>query len=370
MNQAEVVVIGGGHNGLVCACYLARAGLDVVVLEAAAAPGGCIHTVELPGGRGRLEVGAYEHGGLRGSGVAADLELEARLGLRFHLRDQATLAPCDDGTALAFATSLERTVEHLRPVVGDADADAYRRFAGWAEAGVALLAQTEDGPPPSLRELAALAEAALGPQAGRFLQALLGSASNLVRSVVADERLQAPLAHWAAHSQQSPADPGTGAGALMLAGGHGRPAARPAGGSRALVDALVRCLEAAGGRVRCRMPVTRVEIAGQRAVAVHAGGERVGASRAVISSLDARRLLLELVDADAVPPWLAAEAGRIHVGRRNVSELKVDAVLAGMPPVPGPPGLTGPSCSRPTPPPTWSGPLPPSPSGSCPSGRR
>ena len=57
MDRAEVVVVGGGHNGLVCACYLARAGLDVVVLEAADTPGGCIHTVELPGGermRGRV----------------------------------------------------------------------------------------------------------------------------------------------------------------------------------------------------------------------------------------------------------------------------------------------------------------------------
>ena len=298
MPAAEVVVIGGGHNGLVCACYLARAGLEVVVLEAAATSGGCIHTLELPGGRGRLEVGAYEHGGIRGSGVAADLELEARFGLRFHLRDQVTLAPCDDGTALALDASLERTVEHLRPVVGDADADAYRRFAGWAAAGVALLGQTEHGPPPTLRELAALAEAALAPQADRFLQALLGSASNLVRSVVADERLQAPLAH----SRQSPADPGTGAGALLLAGGHGRPAARPAGGSRALVDALVRCLEAAGGRLHCGLAATRVEVAGGRAVAVHAGGERFAAARAVVSSLDARRLLLELVDPGAVPP--------------------------------------------------------------------
>jgi beta-carotene ketolase (CrtO type) len=337
--MAEVVVIGGGHNGLVCACYLARAGLEVVVLEAAATPGGCIATVELPGGRGRLEVGAYEHGGLRGSGVAAELELETRFGLRFHLRDQTTLAPCDDGAALAFDASLEWTVDHLAPVVGAADADAYRRFAAWAGAGMALLDQVEDGPPPSLRELAALAEAALGPHAGRFLQALLGSASNLVRSAVADERLQAPLAHWAAHAQQSPADPGTGAGALALAGGHGAPAARPAGGSQATVGALVRCLEAAGGSLRGGQPVDRVEVAGGRAVAVHAGGERVAATRAVVSSLDARRLLGELVDPAAVPPWLAAEAGRIHVGRRNVTELKVDAVLAAMPALPGPPGF-------------------------------
>jgi beta-carotene ketolase (CrtO type) len=76
--MAEVAVIGGGHN-----------------------PGDCISTVELPGGRGRLEVGAYEHGGLRGSGVAAELELETRFGLRFHLRDQTTLAPCRAGLTRA-----------------------------------------------------------------------------------------------------------------------------------------------------------------------------------------------------------------------------------------------------------------------------
>lgn len=128
---SDIVIVGGGHNGLVCGSYLARAGLSVTVLEASDTPGGCIDTRELPDGRGRLELGAYEHGGIKGSGVAEDLELESRFGLRFHLRDEVTLAPCDDGTALAFHASLEKTLAYLEPVVGGADTEAYRRFAAY-----------------------------------------------------------------------------------------------------------------------------------------------------------------------------------------------------------------------------------------------
>ena len=220
--------------------------------------------------------------------MAADLELETRFGLRFHLRDELVLAPCDDGTALAFHRLRERTVEGLRASVGSGDAEAYDRFARWAEGATALLAGIEAGPPPSLRQLAALTEATLGAQAPRLLQALLGSASTLLRGSFTDQRLQGVLAHWAAHSQQPPTDPGTGLGALLLAGGHGVPAARPEGGSRATVEALVRCLQ--GGRrdppavaVRLR---ARVEVAGGRAVAVHAAGERFEAARAVVSAVD------------------------------------------------------------------------------------
>lgn len=123
----------------------------------------------------------------------------------------------------------------------------------------------------------------------------------------------------------------------------------------------MRCLEAAGGRVVVNAPAESVEVAGGRAVAVVAGGVRYPAARGIVSAVDARRLfgvpgarggaggrpggaagtgryggaggVPGLVAPEHVPPRLAAELRRIHSGRRNVSELKVDAVIAAQPPV-------------------------------------
>mgnify|MGYP000971779576 FL=1 len=150
---SDVVLIGAGHNGLVCGAYLARAGLSVTVLESSHSPGGCIYTEDQPSGN-RLELGAYEHGGIRGSGVAGDLELETKYGLRFHERDEFLFAPCDDGTGLPFWNSLDRTVEALGELLGTEEAERYRAFSKWSTAAMGVLGQTEDGPPPSLRSLA------------------------------------------------------------------------------------------------------------------------------------------------------------------------------------------------------------------------
>jgi beta-carotene ketolase (CrtO type) len=70
-----------------------------------------------------------------------------------------------------------------------------------------------------------------------------------------------------------------------------------------------------------------------------AGGERHAARRAVVSQIDARRLFGDLVAAELVPERVRAEVSRMHVGHHNVSELKVDAIIEGMPAVPGPAGF-------------------------------
>jgi beta-carotene ketolase (CrtO type) len=338
-DAVDVCVVGAGHNGLVCAAYLARAGLSVQVVESAPEPGGCIATVELPEGRGRIELGAYEHSGIRASGVVADLELESRFGLGFHERDERTLSPCDDGNQLAFWNSLERTVEGLATVVGQEDADSYRRFATWADAAIQVLEQADQGPPPTMRELAALADAGLGVQGRRLIQSFLAPATALTEAAIDDERLRGTLDHWAAHSQLPPQMPGTGAGALHFASGHGSPAVRPVGGSRGTVDALVRCLEAAGASLRCAAPAERIEVAGGRARAVIAGGKRIEARRAVVSAIDARRVFLGLLEPADVPAGLLDEVKRIHGSQHNVSELKVDGILSALPDVPGPDGF-------------------------------
>lgn len=335
---SDVVLIGAGHNGLVCGSYLARAGLSVTVLEASHSPGGCIYTEDQPSGN-RLELGAYEHGGIRASGVADDLELESKFGLRFHERDEFLFAPCDDGVGLPFWNSLDRTVDALADLLGKEEAERYRAFSQWSSAAMGVLGQTENGPPPSLRSLASVADVTLGAEGSRLMQALFAPATAVTGAALGDDRLRGPLNHWAAHSQQPPQAPGTGAGALFLAASHGSPASRPAGGSRATIEALVRCLEDAGGSLVVNAPAEKVETSGGRATAVLAGGERYEARKAVVSAIDARRLFLGLMDERELPSSLVTEVRRIHFSQHNVSELKVDAVIEETPGVNGPDGM-------------------------------
>ncbi|HRV61044.1 MAG TPA: NAD(P)/FAD-dependent oxidoreductase, partial [Solirubrobacterales bacterium] len=318
--------------------YLARAGLSVTVLESSHSPGGCIYTEEQPSGN-RLELGAYEHGGIRGSGVAEELELESKYGLSFHERDEFLFAPCDDGTGLPFWNSLDRTVDALADLLGREEAERYRAFSKWSAAAMGVLGQTENGPPPSIRSLASLADLTLGAEGARLMQALFAPATAVTEAALGDDRLRGPLDHWAAHSQQPPQAPGTGAGALFLAASHGSPASRPAGGSVGTINALVSCLEDAGGKLVCDAPAEKVETNGGRATAVIAAGQRYEAGKAVVSAIDARRLFLGLMDESQLPAPLLAEVRRIHFSQHNVSELKVDAVIAEVPKVNGPEGM-------------------------------
>src|ERR1700752_4810109 len=116
MRAAEVVVVGAGHNGLVAACYLAKAGIDVLVVERWGTPGGMTSTNPMaPEEPEPLTNEASIHASLfRTTNIDAELELSARYGLRQRLINPAHVHLGPDGESIAMWRDPMRTVAEIR----------------------------------------------------------------------------------------------------------------------------------------------------------------------------------------------------------------------------------------------------------------
>jgi phytoene dehydrogenase-like protein len=306
----SAVVVGAGHNGLVAALRLARAGRTVIVLEQGDEPGGCVWTARHPSGV-LVERGAFEHAGIRG--LAADLGL-ADVGLRYREHPVVAGFLFGDGQRRVFHSDLDTTVAAL-----GADGPAYRELA---ERGQALFGMLGAFPePPTLTQVAA----ALAPLRGgdALFRTLLSPAETVIDTALADPHTRAALALQASHAQVPAWAPGTGMFAYLLPIAHGSPGVRPVGGSRELTDALVAAIEAAGGTVRTSATVAHFASApGGGATVTLAGGEELTAD-VVVSTVGLLRTAALLTDE---APALRAAGRGLHSGHFNVSELTVTLV--------------------------------------------
>jgi phytoene dehydrogenase-like protein len=124
-DRADVVIVGGGHNGLICGAYLARAGLDVLVLERNSRCGGALFSTVRDGFS--LEHGAIDHSTVVASTIPDDLGLE-RHGLRYLHRTNSALHLFGDGTQIAIAATAEETARSIA-AVDRVDADAWMALA-------------------------------------------------------------------------------------------------------------------------------------------------------------------------------------------------------------------------------------------------
>ena len=337
----DAVVIGAGHNGLVCAAYLARAGLRVVVLERRDRPGGLADTEEIAPGF-RTPAAAHTVGRLRRS-VLRDLGL-ARHGLRLIRPPARAFAADPDGRPITLWEDPTTTAEELRGL-SPADAEAYPRFDRKLRALASFLAHLHAQTPPDTAE-PSLSDTLGGLRLVRALRRLGGPANtrevlrilpmavaDLVGEVFRTDLLRGVLsARGVQYTAMGPWSAGTAAVLLSdSVGGDSGLAGQSTvavGGPGALAAALTVAARSLGAEVRYDSEVARVttvrgEVTG---VALTEGQEL--AARAVVSGADPRHTLLDLVDPVELGPTLGWRAGNIR-GPGTVT--KINLALDGLP---------------------------------------
>jgi phytoene dehydrogenase-like protein len=338
LKSADVVIIGGGHNGLVAAALLAQRGMKTLVLERGERVGGCARTGDIvPEFRGPTLAHA----------AALDPGLMRRLGLVKHglriVRSEAdACAPTQDGRALVLWHDQARAAQQIR-AFSARDAEHYPQFLASVARISTVLREIAAAPPPSIdspgaADALALLKAgrkfrALGKaDAYRLLRWMPMPAADLVGEWFESEPLRATIAAGGVlGSFLGPWSAGSAALLLLLAAGEGHPIATGwfvVGGPGALADALAAAARQAGAEIRTGAVVARIDASNGAASGVTLStGESIGA-RAVVSNADPKRTLLGLLDPTHLDPEFVR---RIQNIRAHGTLAKINYAVSSLP---------------------------------------
>ncbi|WNZ44529.1 NAD(P)/FAD-dependent oxidoreductase [Leptolyngbya boryana CZ1] len=342
MSTYDVVIIGAGHNGLVCAAYLLKAGYKVLLLEKRSVPGGAATTEELlpeeaPGFR--FNRCAIDHEFIHLGPVVEELELE-KYGLKYLYCDPVVFCPHPDGTYFLAHQSVEKTCAGIAQY-SERDARKYAEFVDLWQRTINAMIPMFNAPPKSIIDIAGnydlkkikdfLSVVGSTNKALDFVRTMLSSAEDILHEYFDTETVKAPLARLAAEMSVPPSQKNLAIGAMMMAMRHHPGMARPQGGTGALTAALVKLVQSLGGEILTDQSVKQILIDDGKAVGVRvATGQEYRATRGVISNIDARRVFLQLVDPSDVDS--ADEHLRERLDRRIVNNnetiLKIDLAMS------------------------------------------
>jgi phytoene dehydrogenase-like protein len=334
----DAIIIGAGHNGLVTACYLAKAGLKTLILERREVVGGGAITEEFHTG---FRCSTFDHtAGPLAEAVFSDLNL-AQHGLEFITPVARVLSLTNDGRSLCIYNDTSKTVDEIKKF-STKDANSYPEFLNSFSRIGNVLAPILSMTPPSIDHPTpndawqfgkiGLSFRKLGKtDEYRMLRWGPMAVADLVAEWFDTEVLRATAAaRGISGTFAGPWSAGTSLGLLMQAALDSNPIA-PAlfvrNGMGGLTKALSAAAIAAGAEIRTQAEVARIENNSGKAKVVLTNGDEF-AARAVVSNADPRTTFLNLVDPiDLEPGFLL----KMRNYRAFGSSAKINLALADLP---------------------------------------
>ena len=328
--DVDAVVIGAGHNGLVTAAYLARAGMSTLLVEARDAVGGTAASERFAGAT--VNVCNCDHLTFRTTPVIDELRL-ADHGLAYldvePAQHNVIWSSARTGDGWSTHHDLEATLDEIG-AIAPGDVDGYRRYAEAAMPAVKMVFEAATEPPSALglTRVALRRRLAGMPALMRWSRR---SAADVLRAFFDSEAIRGPAAVtgpmvWGI----SPEFAGSGLGALTHAMRHVAKVGRPIGGSGKVPDALLAAFEAAGGAIRTGTRVTEICCSGDRVSGVRLDDGSLVSAPTVVSACNPHDTFLTWLKQ---PPAVARDLIRRWRDVPHVDgyESKLDVVMTEVP---------------------------------------
>jgi phytoene dehydrogenase-like protein len=335
----DAIIIGGGHNGLVTACYLARAKWKVLVLERRSLVGGaCVTEETFPGFR--VSTAAYVNSLFRPE-IIRDLRLRD-YGFEVVERNPSSFSPFADGRYLMLGPDDDANLREIAKF-STRDAQRYPEYIAMLERVASVIEPTLVQTPPNvlkpgLSDLLSMGKLGLDAKKldgalGEALEILTGAARPILDRWFESEELKATLATDAIIGAfAAPSMPGTAYVLFHHVMGETNGArgvwSYVRGGMGGLTQALAKAGADLGVEIRTEAEVHRILVEGNRAVGVVlANGDELRA-RNVASNVDCRLTFETFLEPDQLPSDFLAEIGRIDY---NSASLKINVALDALP---------------------------------------
>ncbi|TVQ65967.1 MAG: NAD(P)/FAD-dependent oxidoreductase [Balneolaceae bacterium] len=325
MKKFDALVAGSGHNGLITACYLAKAGYKVGVLEKRDTIGGAVctetmfQTEQNPHGF-RMDVGSSVHIMIHQTGIIEELEL-TKYGLSYIDMDPFMSYPLPDRKGVIhFHKDLEQTLESIAKV-SPSDVKNYREFIGFWERINKGVLKAFMVPPTGKNIFMEMAKGQIrdgsmfkkGEQLDG-LQKILGSYGSVVDKAFDSPYLKSALIWFAAQSGPLPDQSATGDFVGWQSMLHHSGAKHPRGGSGMLTQAMKNYIEAHGGEVIPESPVKRIHIEDGVAKGLVTEGDTYYGADLVVSNIHVQTTMLKLVGMEHLSGEMIRKVENIQVG--------------------------------------------------------